>query len=194
MPNPNTQRSQFPNESSHRFARLRQVLDSNDPFMGAFQVVGPIVVDHSRSTPEWMFNNLALRQFLVEAFPKHKTNKKQRRRMGLWAWVIQLYFRMALKEKAVESELRGLLREMGLRTTTQTWARKNRGRKVYSWASGKKVLVRVIPGRIVEVKARRTPVSYIVQQIRRRMRGLRLDGKPRGRGRGHRSHSLVLTQ
>ena len=174
--------------------KLRDQFGGDDGFMSAHQTKGVNDVRPRTNTPDVMMSDAKLRKFLVKEFPQYATNPIQYRKMVLWANVIYLYWRMGEGERTVAFELRELLRDMGLRWFTHRWKRRRKTRKVWKWKGHKKILVKTIPGKLVSVKTRRSPIYPIVQQIRRRMRDLRLDGKPRGKGRGHRARPLVLNQ
>ena len=181
-------------QRSADLAWLRHRFDGDDRFMGAFQTKGLNDVRPRTNTPELMMSDAKVREFLVKEFPQHETNLAQKRKMMLWLGVIHWYWRMGKSERTVAYELRARLREMGLHWFTHRWKRRRKTQKVWKWEGHKKILVKTIPGKVVTVKTRRSPIYPIVQQIRRRLRDLRLDGKPRGNGRGHRARSLVLNQ
>src|SRR6266850_8035817 len=83
--------------------QLRQHVDGADSFMTGFQI------GHARSyqrmPPAWTQNNLTLRHVLETAFPKHRTDPRQRRQMGRWAQVITLYFLLGYTAQQVAEEM-----------------------------------------------------------------------------------------
>lgn len=90
--------------------QLRLHVDGNDGFMRGFQI-GQAKV-YKRKMPRWVNSDAEIRNILLSAFPKLKTDPKQRTAAARWVNVIHYYFRLrytyiqtaeelALKPKAV---------------------------------------------------------------------------------------------
>lgn len=72
------------------FAKLRGHVDGDDSFMNAWQ---PITLRTAlRIVPGWMLKPEFLRDFLLRRFPRIAVDAEQRRRAGMWAFVINICF------------------------------------------------------------------------------------------------------
>lgn len=100
--------------NSTDFAKLREIVDGGDLFMGGFQITKVRTVE--REIPEWALNNARVQEILKSSFkgldlsePKtfaeKKKQKKRIRRAGRWARIIYLYYRMGLPRQIVAKEL-----------------------------------------------------------------------------------------
>jgi predicted DNA-binding protein YlxM (UPF0122 family) len=112
---------------------LRSLIDGDDQFMTGHQLTK--VRRPRRKIPDWSKNEKSIQIILQTAFPKLKTDSKQRKQAGRWARVIQLYFRSqkSYRETAEEmNETRGtihnIINRIG-RVSIGKAANKNRARK-----------------------------------------------------------------
>lgn len=77
-----------------RGSELRKFLDAREPFMTrGNQPAKTREIDRKWSTPDWMFDDQKVAEFLRLRFPKIVTDE-QRQRVSKWAGVIQNYFRL----------------------------------------------------------------------------------------------------
>lgn len=83
--------------------QLRQSFDGNDSFMTGFQV-GQLKT-YKRKMPTWVNNDSEIRKILLTAFPKLKTDQKQRTAAARWANVIHYYFRLRYTHVQTAEEL-----------------------------------------------------------------------------------------
>jgi len=113
------------------FGELRQIIDGSDPFMttGHQILKDRAHVQRQWKTPKWMFDDAAVKKFLLKMFPhadfkslesinrksgklskrdryKLRRAQRDRRRAGHWLYVIHLYFRAKLSAGVVASEIR----------------------------------------------------------------------------------------
>jgi hypothetical protein len=82
---------------------LRQQFDFSESFMTGHQTVGPRT--YKRPIPEWAYNDAKIKALLLTAFPKLKTNKRQKHAAERWALVIHLYFRMNYTRSQIAQDL-----------------------------------------------------------------------------------------
>jgi hypothetical protein len=101
------------------FEGLRQVLDSNDPFVaGGHRITKARTGSHKRGVPEWANDPKQLQALIRTSFPKayytpaqeaigYKVSPYQRRCARRWAMVIHLYFvnKYSAQEVAQEMDL-----------------------------------------------------------------------------------------
>lgn len=83
--------------------QLRQSFDGNDNFMTGFQI-GQLKT-YKKKIPYWVNNNFEIRKILSSAFPKLKTDAKQRTAAARWANVIHFYFRLRYTYTQIAEEL-----------------------------------------------------------------------------------------
>lgn len=72
--------------------QLRQSLDGNDSFMTGFQIGQ--AKTYKKKIPKWVNNNPEIQKILLSAFPKLRTDQKQRAAAARWANVIHYYYRL----------------------------------------------------------------------------------------------------
>ena len=92
------------NAKNQDTARLRSSIDSDDLFMGAHQITK--VREREREIPEWVMRNAGLQNILLLAFPRMHTHKKERKKAGVWARALYLYYRMRLPRQIVAKEMK----------------------------------------------------------------------------------------
>jgi hypothetical protein len=83
--------------------QLRQSFDGNESFMSGFQI-GQLR-KYKRKTPPWVNRDSEIRKILLSAFPKLKTDPKQRTSAARWANVIHCYFRLSYTYVQTAEEL-----------------------------------------------------------------------------------------
>lgn len=83
--------------------KLGQQFDYSEPFMNGHQIVNART--YKRSVPEWAYNDAAVKDLLLTAFPKLKTDKRQATAAARWVSVIHLYFRMKYTRSQIAEEL-----------------------------------------------------------------------------------------
>jgi len=83
--------------------KIRRRFDCDDPFFSAHQII--TINRPRRKTPSWMKSDEEVRKFLLYAFPKFATDKKQRASAGRWLRIIQLYFRGKYNAREVSEEI-----------------------------------------------------------------------------------------
>lgn len=84
--------------------QLRAILDSNDPFMTTGHQILKIRRPRKK-TPSWVHNNKKIREFLLQSFPKMKTDPRQRARAGRWVRIIHLYYNQNWSRGQIAEEL-----------------------------------------------------------------------------------------
>lgn len=77
---------------SRNHDQIRKFVDGADGFMSGFQI-GQAKV-YKRKMPRWVNSDSEIRKILLSAFPKLKTDAKQRTAAARWANVIHYYFRL----------------------------------------------------------------------------------------------------
>jgi hypothetical protein len=79
--------------------QLRKKIDGSDLFMESFQIKK--IRRPKKNIPSWSLNNEETQKLLLGAFPKLKTNEKQRRSAGRWGLIIHLFYRANLTSREV---------------------------------------------------------------------------------------------
>jgi hypothetical protein len=82
---------------------LRNLVDANDGFIRGHQVNK--IRRRLRKVPDWIKSEQQIQIILQRAFPKLKTDLKQRKKAGRWARVIQLYFRSQKSYRETAEEM-----------------------------------------------------------------------------------------
>jgi hypothetical protein len=83
--------------------QLRRNFDGADTFMTGF-LVGR-AREYKRRVPRWVHNKAKIQKILLSAFPKLKTDPKQRTGAARWADVIHYYFRLRYTASQTSEEL-----------------------------------------------------------------------------------------
>lgn len=78
-------------------------LDSKDGFIKGHSVKGPRRT--SRRVPAWAKSEERIRAILRKSFPKWEENPVQRKRAGIWARLIQLFFVTGMTRGQVAEEM-----------------------------------------------------------------------------------------
>ncbi len=130
--------------SSDTLGALRNLVDAKDGFMTGHQICK--VRRPKRVLPDWARTQKSIQELLLKAFPKLKTEERQRQRAGRWAMVIQLYFRSGKSYRETAEEMGEKVRtiEMVIRSIHRTAKghpvngrlRVKRGRAVIRTVSG----------------------------------------------------------
>jgi hypothetical protein len=81
---------------------LRQSFGGNESIMRGFQI-GKLKT-YQRKIPRWV-NNAEIQKIILAAFPKLKTDQKQRTGAARWANVIHFYFRLRYTARQTAEEL-----------------------------------------------------------------------------------------
>jgi len=84
-------------------AQVRQYVDGNDSFMTGF-LVGS-ARQYKRVVPRWVHNDAEIQKILMSAFPKLKTDSRQRQQAARWFSVIHFYFRLRYTAAQTAEEL-----------------------------------------------------------------------------------------
>lgn len=87
------------------FEQLRTKLDKDDTFLAGGHQIKKIRT-REKDTPPWATNNAEIRKLLLRAFPKLKTDPKQRKRAARWAAVIHLFYRVGMTKSQIATELK----------------------------------------------------------------------------------------
>lgn len=90
---------------SNSAPELREIFDSNDPFMSSGHQVKRRRSGQNRATPAWVKSSQQVQALLLRSFPRLKTDPKQRWRAARWARVIHLYFTLMLPFGQVLEEI-----------------------------------------------------------------------------------------
>lgn len=106
-----TQPAQHHGDSKHNqdYSRLRTFVDGGELFMDGFEVKAFRSLD--REVPEWTLNDKEVQRVLLAASPrlslteKNKRNKKRLIKVGRWARLIYLYYRMRLPQQIIVKEM-----------------------------------------------------------------------------------------
>jgi hypothetical protein len=94
------------NNARDTFGELRGSFDGQDPFMlMGHQILRPRVLRPSDRASEWT-SNKEVQKVLLRAFPKLRTDRRQRKRAARWTRIIHLYFRMNMTAGQVAVEMR----------------------------------------------------------------------------------------
>src|ERR1700676_886948 len=83
--------------------QIRKSVDGNDSFMTGFQI-GQLKT-YKRKIPLWVNSDKEIQKILLSAFPKLKTDSRQRTRAARWANVIHFYFRLRYTASQIADEL-----------------------------------------------------------------------------------------
>jgi hypothetical protein len=83
--------------------QIRRVVDGNDSFMTGFQIGKP--KQYRRKIPAWLNNNKQIQAILLSAFPKLKTDTRQRKMAARWVNVVHFYFRLRYTDAQTAEEL-----------------------------------------------------------------------------------------
>jgi hypothetical protein len=83
--------------------QIRRIVDGNDSFMTGFQIGKP--KQYRRKIPAWLNNNKQVQVILLSAFPKLKTDTRQRKMAARWANVVHHYFRLRYTDVQTAEEL-----------------------------------------------------------------------------------------
>jgi hypothetical protein len=103
-----------------KMTALRKKVDGNDRFMDAHQIMK--ISTKEREVPEWALNDGEVQRILLVLFPSWKTHSRQRKRAGIYARIIHLYWRMKLPETVVTREMgiSKILLDRKIQTLTRT--------------------------------------------------------------------------
>jgi len=84
--------------------QLRRRMDGSDPFMtNGHQILK--IRKRAKKVPDWATDNMKTQKLLLTAFPKLKTDPKQRARAARWGSIIHMFYRMNDTYSGIGSEL-----------------------------------------------------------------------------------------
>lgn len=83
--------------------KLYEKFDGRDGFFTGHQITRPRM--RRTETPEWALNNAKIQSILLTAFPRLKTNPRQRTRAARWARAIYLHYHMGMSYGRVAEEM-----------------------------------------------------------------------------------------
>jgi hypothetical protein len=116
------------NNTQDTLAELRHnYFDGSEGFMTGHQIIK--IRQSGRKTPEWAINNKKVQEVLLRAFPKLKTDLKQRAKAARWALFIQLYFRAHMTEKQMADRMN--MTRNGIKMLARNIRRIAAGKKSY---------------------------------------------------------------
>lgn len=97
-------------KKEHDLLQLIDLIDGDKITEGRGFQIKNIRSGNERVTPEWARMKEDIQKILLTAFPKLHTNPGQRKRAGLWAQVINLYYLKGWSASEVAEELNENLR------------------------------------------------------------------------------------
>src|SRR5260370_24383330 len=83
--------------------QLRQHFDGSEGIMTGFQIGAART--YMRKAPAWVMDNVKIQRILLRAFPKLRTDPRQRHQAARWAQVVVLYFHLGYTAKQIGEEM-----------------------------------------------------------------------------------------